>query len=237
LKQDWSLSELLTHFTLMPPEFELLANKTGPNRLGFAALLKFFLHQDRFPQEKHEIPKAVIAHLALQIDVAAEDYLRFDWRGRTIKDYRSQIRQLVGFREPTVQDVADVTSWLAAQTAHKLANEDELIDLVYNRFREIKAEPTTTQRLQRLVRSVMHTFEENFFTERAKKIPDATKLELDALLGIFPQSHKDPSVSTETNQAQQSSPNLSVNEEAALASEAKFKPKSKKVKGRLKIQS
>ncbi len=47
----------------------------------------------RFPWGKQEIPKVVIAHLALQTNVVAEDYVRFDWHGRTIKDYRSQIRQ------------------------------------------------------------------------------------------------------------------------------------------------
>jgi len=187
MKQTWSLDELITHFTITPPEFELLANKAGPTRLGFAALLKFFGYEARFPQAKNEIPREVINHLAVQVDVDAEEYLRFDWRGRTIKYQRSQIRKFMGFREPTVQDVTEVTTWLTAQTSHSLANEDELTSLVYSRFRELKVEPTTFERLQRLVRSAMHTFEESFFTELAKQIPAATKLELDALLGIFPE--------------------------------------------------
>ena len=145
-----------------------MGNKAGSTRLGFAALLKFFLHEARFPQAKNELPRVVIAHLALQVDVAAEEYLRFDWRGRAIKYHRSQIRKFLGFREPTVQDVDEVAIWLATQTSHNLANEDGLMELVYTRFREMKVEPATPERLQRLVRSVMHTFEENFFTQLAR---------------------------------------------------------------------
>lgn len=65
-----------------------------------------------------------------------------------------------------------------------------MLTLLYGRFRELKVEPATTERLERLVRSVIHTFEENFFTELAKKIPAATKIELDALLGTFPEPEK-----------------------------------------------
>jgi hypothetical protein len=42
--QDWAaLSDLeFADWTLLPSEAALLADKTGPTRLGFAILLKFF---------------------------------------------------------------------------------------------------------------------------------------------------------------------------------------------------
>jgi len=42
VKQDWSLSELAQHFTVTLEELELVGNKTGATRLGFAVLLKYF---------------------------------------------------------------------------------------------------------------------------------------------------------------------------------------------------
>jgi len=41
------LDELVEHFTLLPDEVALLRNKSGPTRLGFTFLLKFFTHRGR----------------------------------------------------------------------------------------------------------------------------------------------------------------------------------------------
>ena len=35
MKRTWDIEELIEHFTLVPPELELLGNKTGATRLGF----------------------------------------------------------------------------------------------------------------------------------------------------------------------------------------------------------
>ena len=42
MKRHWGIDELVEHWTLLPRETELLTNKTGATRLGFAVLLKFF---------------------------------------------------------------------------------------------------------------------------------------------------------------------------------------------------
>jgi hypothetical protein len=56
---------------LLAGEKHWLANKTGPTRLGFAVLLKFFQHEECFPQHHQEIPDVVVRHVARQVDVAA----------------------------------------------------------------------------------------------------------------------------------------------------------------------
>ncbi len=42
MKRTWDIEVLIEHFTLIPSELELLGNKTGATRLGFALLLKCF---------------------------------------------------------------------------------------------------------------------------------------------------------------------------------------------------
>jgi hypothetical protein len=42
MKRDWDLHELIEHWTLVPRELELLRNKTGATRLGYAVSLNFF---------------------------------------------------------------------------------------------------------------------------------------------------------------------------------------------------
>jgi hypothetical protein len=42
MKRQWDIEELIEHFTLIQEDLDLLANKSGPTRLGFALLLKCF---------------------------------------------------------------------------------------------------------------------------------------------------------------------------------------------------
>jgi hypothetical protein len=64
VKREWSDDELIEHWTLLPDESRLLTNKTGAPRLGFAALLKSFQQDGRFPRSRQEVPAIAIAYLA-----------------------------------------------------------------------------------------------------------------------------------------------------------------------------
>jgi hypothetical protein len=64
MKRQWTHDELPEHWTLLPDELKLLANKTGATRLGFSLLLKAFALQGRFPRHIHELPGAVIVDVA-----------------------------------------------------------------------------------------------------------------------------------------------------------------------------
>ena len=66
MKQDWTQDELIEHWTLAPGELVLLMNKSGAGRLGFAALLKFFQAEGRFPGGRSEIPAAAVDYLVRQ---------------------------------------------------------------------------------------------------------------------------------------------------------------------------
>jgi hypothetical protein len=55
---DWAL--------LPPSDAALLANKTGPTRLGFAVLLKFFQYATRFPLSMQEARTTAVAYTAGQ---------------------------------------------------------------------------------------------------------------------------------------------------------------------------
>jgi hypothetical protein len=58
------------------------------------------------------VPATVVTHLARQVDVPAEAYVAYDWRGRTIKYHRVQIRTALGFRETSVEDADQLVDWL-----------------------------------------------------------------------------------------------------------------------------
>ncbi|EFH83537.1 hypothetical protein Krac_4515 [Ktedonobacter racemifer DSM 44963] len=74
MKRSWDIEELIEHFILLPAELEVLGNKTGATRLGFALLLKCFQLEGRFPAAKHDIPKAVVDYMAHQLSLAPALY-------------------------------------------------------------------------------------------------------------------------------------------------------------------
>jgi TnpA family transposase len=159
VKRLWDDDELAAEWTLEPNDQTLLANKAGPTRLGFAALLTFFHHEGRFPTSKHEVPPAVVKHLASQVSVPAEAHVAYDWQGRTIKYHRVQIRAALGFRQASVQDADNLVSWLANDVLPHERALDRLRAAVYVRCREQRLEPPSAERITRLVHSAMASHE------------------------------------------------------------------------------
>ncbi len=182
MKRHWEVDELIEYWTLLPDEEELLENKIGANRLGFAILLKFFQLEVKFPQQLSDIPKLIIDHLAKQVGVSSEEYKDYDWQGRNIKYHRSQIRSFLGFRKATIADVKEMTSWLLEQVLGHEQDIEHLEALVIQGFRTQRIEPPTKLRINRLIRSALRTYEKNFFFSTFQKFSQETKTQIDALL-------------------------------------------------------
>jgi hypothetical protein len=184
MKRNWTPDELARHFSLSFDEFDLLANKSGPTCLGFAVLLKFFQFEGRFLNAKSEVPRSLVNYLAPQVEVEAEAYLEYDWLGRSIKYHRAQIRQFLGFKPASLQDQAQMTSWLTENLVAEEQRPEVLKVAAYQRWRAQKIEPPTPDQLERLIRSVLHTYEENCFTALYHKLSEATCLHLENLLNL-----------------------------------------------------
>ncbi|NEO56458.1 MAG: DUF4158 domain-containing protein [Okeania sp. SIO3B5] len=69
MKRDWTLEELVEHWTLLPTELALLERKTDSSRLGLALNLKFFQLETRFPERLSDIPQMVISYVAQLLKV------------------------------------------------------------------------------------------------------------------------------------------------------------------------
>jgi hypothetical protein len=182
MKRNWTTEELVEHWTLLPNELDVVGNKTGPTRLGFAVLLKFFQLQARFPSGKNEIPRVVVTYVAKQIGVDPDEYLRYDWRSRAISYHRMQIREFLGFREATLQDAEAISQWLCEGVLSQEQDVDHLREVVYARFRNLRLEPPTSDRLNRLIHSALHTYEERFFAAISDRLLINTKQRLQQLL-------------------------------------------------------
>ncbi len=182
MKRAWETDELVEYWTLMPPEVEFLANKIGATKLGCAVLLKFFQMETRFPQQAAEVPQTVIDYLAKQVKVAPEQFQKYAWRGRTIEYHRAQIRQLHGFREATVEDANALSQWLQEHILVKERDYEHLKVAAYQKCRELKIEPPTPERVDRIVRSAARAYEEKFCAEILSQLTPENQTLLDSLL-------------------------------------------------------
>jgi hypothetical protein len=180
--------ELMVDWTLLPAEAILVGSKRGPARLGFAVLLKCFQREGRFPQRPQDVPPTVVAHLAAQVGIPPEHWSAYDWDGRTIIYHRAEIRTFLGFREATIADQEALGTWLEAQVLPTTVRPDAILAAAYERLRDLRIEPPTPDRLARLVRSALHTFEHRWCTDVWHRLSPSTRTALDTLL--VPELHE-----------------------------------------------
>jgi len=147
MARDLGLDEVIDHFTLVGDELDLLRNKSGATRLGFAVLLKFVLWRGRFPRALRELPDDAVGHLARQVRVPAGELAAFDLASRTAKRHRTEIRAYTGFRECSVTDADTLTAWLTEHVAGVERRHDRVHEELLARCRAELIEPPTPERL------------------------------------------------------------------------------------------
>lgn len=80
MRREWEPEELLGCWTLVGTDWVLIANKSGPTRLGFAVLLKFFEIDGRFPGGVSEVPPGHYlpgSNMSAWVDYSAVNAVRF----------------------------------------------------------------------------------------------------------------------------------------------------------------
>lgn len=182
MKNLWKPGELEEHFTLLPAERELLGNRRGATRLAFAVFLKYFQYEARFPNNTRDIPVSIVEHLAKQVAVSAEQFYDVNWNSRSMKYIRSEIRLDLGFREATVEDGEKLSRWLSSHILSHHHRSEQLKALAYQRLRELRIEPPTVERMNRILGSAISLFEESFFKSTFQKLSLETREKMDNLL-------------------------------------------------------
>ena len=159
-------------WTLVADDWRLVGNKTGPTRLGFVLLLKFFELEGRFPRHGGELPPAAVAYVASQVRVDPGLFGGYAWAGRTIEYHRAQIRDALGFRPVTRADEETLADWLATDIVPFEASDERLREALLLRCRSERLEPPG--RLDRLVAKARATAADRFCAATVARLdPDA----------------------------------------------------------------
>lgn len=180
MKRNWSLEELIEAFTLASEDLESISNKSGSTRLGFAVLLKFFQIEARFPNSIIELPQDIINFIAKQLKLRPEIFRDYDLKSRTCRFHKKKIRTLLSFEETTNEINEQVTTWLHQNT--NCYNREQVRQKAYQQFRQLKVEPPSLERLERLVNSAIHSYEKDLHKGISNNLPVETKALIDALL-------------------------------------------------------
>ena len=136
----------------------------------------------RFPTHAQEIPSAIVAHLAKQVEVPPVAFAAYDWQSRTSTYHRQQIRTALGFRELSGADTQALTVWLQDTVLPTERDSGRLAAAIYQRCRELRIEPPTPERVARLVGSAAYQYEEQFCQAVAQRLSPEVQARLDALL-------------------------------------------------------
>ncbi len=152
-RREIGLDDVIEHFTLDDGERELLRNKSGSTRLGFAAMLKFLSWKGRFPRGRFELPDDAIEHLARQVKVPPVEIGAYDFAGRQIKNHRREIRNHTGFRICSVADAEALAGWLATNIAQDERRVEHVRVLLLRQCKDERIEPPTPERVARIVDS------------------------------------------------------------------------------------
>jgi len=167
---------------MVEDDWRLLANKTGPTRLGFSLILKYFEIEGRFPRYGAEVPRAAVDYVASQVKVAPEAFGDYQWSGRTVEYHRAQIRKALGFREATVSDEDKLATWLAEQVCPVELSEDRLREALVARCRAEQLEPPAPSRIERVVGTARAAFDHRFTTELASRLSGTVTAGLEAFV-------------------------------------------------------
>ena len=142
--------------------------------------------RDRMPQKARTIrgcrvpnvplEGAVPAHRCRTVDSAfsgyswepkgplAADIAPYDFTGRTIKGYRRELREELGWRPCNVPDAEKLTSWLAEEVCIEEHRPKQVRSELLARCNADQIEPLTMHRIDTIVRSALYQGKQALFT-------------------------------------------------------------------------
>ena len=170
-------------FTLDSEELELVqSNNPEKNRLAFAVMLKFFQTNGRYPIKKDTIDPMIISSLATQLKISSVLFEPIYLGTRVSERFRKKIRGFLGYRIAKLSDAETLIIWLIDQSQNGLYTMPQYREKAHDFFKENKLEPFTTERVDRYIRSAIHRFEKQFFSDIIKQLsPKSVKLVNDLL--------------------------------------------------------
>ncbi|MET9423503.1 DUF4158 domain-containing protein [Streptomyces sp. NPDC006540] len=180
MRQEWSPEDVVACWTLMDGDWDLVADKSGPTRLGFGLMLKFFEIEAQFPEFIEEFPQPAVEYVAGLVTVPAAELAKYDLAGA--KRHRKQIREALGFRPSTVADEERLTEWLSTEVCPVELVEDRQREALLVQCRVERIEPPGRTRVETVLVAARNRWERAFCTPTIERLGDVGTARLLALV-------------------------------------------------------
>lgn len=170
-------------WTITNEERAYLKDRSSVGRLGFFISLLFFKRNGYFPKRHIDIPEETLFYAADDIGVSADLFYEYNFSGRTAKLHRTEIREILGYRQSANADAVQAEKWLAFRT---LSDNDasDLEVLLAQWFREQKIELPSVSRRRNIITNAIEAGNTEIFRILHDRLPEETRAELRDLLDV-----------------------------------------------------
>ena len=122
------------------------------------------------PAGRSELPDEAVGWVASQVKVPASDLGLFDWEGRTAERARKTVRTFLGFRECSVADAEELTTWLADEVCSRERHAQRVREALLAKLREEQIEQPSKIRLGRMIGSALRQSEETLTAKVSSRL-------------------------------------------------------------------
>ncbi len=177
--------ELVAHFLLTPHERSLISQLRGDvNRHGAAVLLKSLSCLGYFPDHLADVPPEIKEFVAKQLDLLWDISAEYPTDERTRRYHLALIRKYLGWRFPTAQDKEELEQWLRDEGARAAHTEEDLLELAYERLRDLQIELPAEKELRRITNGALNGFFQNLYLLISSRLSPSVRAALDQLLVV-----------------------------------------------------
>ena len=170
------------NWKLTAEDLDLIMIKSRSNRLSFAWMLLFHRAHGHSPDSTSEIHPNTIDMIAQQLNIVVPKANLLDKAIRTWRRHLAEIRRITGYRESTNEDVLMLTQWLQENAAIVKHDPVHLTFKLEEQCRKLLIEPPSVDRIDRIVRNVVFTYDENLYSKTYNHLGQAVKDRLEDLL-------------------------------------------------------
>ncbi|AXH00563.1 Tn3 family transposase (plasmid) [Deinococcus wulumuqiensis] len=175
--------QLARYFFLNEADLALIAERRRDhNKLGFAVQLCTLRYLGTFLPNPIQVPTVVVQHVAQQLEIAPEVFLRYALREETRYTHRRDIVAYLGYKEFDEFQVFRLIRWIYAHLAVSAVRPSVLFDLATAHLIAQKIVLPGVSGLARLIARVRERYTARTFEGLSKKLSAQQHHALEALL-------------------------------------------------------
>ena len=182
MRQNLTAQEIVTHFTIEKTEYEISKSKTKENKLILLAFFKYYQLNGRFPANKYSLPKDAVKYLGEQLSLSSSFFYENNWAPRTVKRYRTLIREYLNFNRWKDEHKEQIKDYLLREVIPKTLKPADLKDIIYKYLQKEKIEPPLGKTVDQLITSSIYQWEYGQLKIITETIPNEVKEEINNFL-------------------------------------------------------